>query len=424
MRSQEFFNIISDIDERFVNEVRDDVRREDTLSETQRPQILRPDRSAPKAFLKPIMCSAACLAAVGGAALGFARFGGGIAPADTSTSDAVLSGAASSGWSMDKQYAVDGIYRGYDGVYNYFQTHYAKDCQAFNIDSICFLESLHLEDSLSSEDRILAATTEYADDCLVLDFDYAPGSDIYAIDGGVVVYAGISDLGVGNTLIIKHTDNDYSVYGYLGDLLVKDGDFVENGDVIAGSGSAKDYCAEANYDTSIMRLDKEISISEWQTYSLNKFNDIRNDILSADELQIYYNLYYAKYGRGCEIYDGSFYSGRDGYSKDYRRVDFKYDVDSDIFALDDGVVTYAGASDYGNLVIIRHADYYSGYCYLGDVLVNIGDTVKNGVIIARSGSALNYCDTLDYDVTVLIFYQELTFDNCNGYIDLIVHETP
>lgn len=437
MKAQEFFNIINDIDERFVNEVRDDIvqpraaygniQPSEIYADVRKPQRLRAERFTPKMLFKPIMCGAVCLAMVG-AILGFAKTGvirfTSVAPAQSGKPDAVLSNS-----SLDDNSAVkwirDCIYSGFDGVHSYFQKRYENDSDSFNINHICFLDGLHFEEapksSSSSPAEIHTTTFEYIEDCLVLDFDYAPGSDIYAIDGGVVVYA--DSLSSGNLIIIKHDNNDYSAYGFLRSLLVKEGDYVKNGDVIAKSDSARNRCGEAGYDTTILRLDREISWLDWQFYSTTKFQDIQNNMLSGDDLQNYYDIHYGEFGQGCKIYGmSSFYSGRDGYSKDYRPMNLKYNIGGDIFAISDGVVTYAGASDFGDLVIIKHDGYYTGYGYLDEVLVNEGDPVKADDVIAKSGSARNYNDTLDYDITILIFYQELTLDNWNCFADLILHE--
>ncbi len=54
----------------------------------------------------------------------------------------------------------------------------------------------------------------------------------------------------------------------------------------------------------------------------------------------------------------------------------------------DGIVTFAGWDDiYGNLVVIRHNDSLSTvYGHNEEVLVSVGDSVKQGDVIARIGS--------------------------------------
>ncbi len=63
-----------------------------------------------------------------------------------------------------------------------------------------------------------------------------------------------------------------------------------------------------------------------------------------------------------------------------------------IKAADDGVVAYAGNElrGYGNLVLIRHANgYVSAYANASELLVNRGDSVKRGQVIAHAGQTGN-----------------------------------
>ncbi|WP_407051354.1 peptidoglycan DD-metalloendopeptidase family protein [Methyloraptor flagellatus] len=61
-------------------------------------------------------------------------------------------------------------------------------------------------------------------------------------------------------------------------------------------------------------------------------------------------------------------------------------------AAEDGEVIYAGneLKGYGNLVLVRHADgWVSAYAHASDILVNRGDKVNRGQIIARAGTTGN-----------------------------------
>lgn len=57
-------------------------------------------------------------------------------------------------------------------------------------------------------------------------------------------------------------------------------------------------------------------------------------------------------------------------------------------AAEDGVVAYSGneLKDYGNLVLVRHANgYVTAYAHASELMVKRGDTIKRGQIIAKSG---------------------------------------
>jgi murein DD-endopeptidase MepM/ murein hydrolase activator NlpD len=63
------------------------------------------------------------------------------------------------------------------------------------------------------------------------------GAPIAAIEAGTVAYAGNELRGYGNLILIKHTDGWISAYGHCDELLVKKGDQVHRGSVIAKVGA-------------------------------------------------------------------------------------------------------------------------------------------------------------------------------------------
>ena len=69
-------------------------------------------------------------------------------------------------------------------------------------------------------------------------------------------------------------------------------------------------------------------------------------------------------------------------------IDFAGKLGSDVVAVAAGVVTYAGKrSGYGNLVEINHGKGYSTrYGHNREILVEVGQTVKKGQVIAHMGS--------------------------------------
>ncbi len=70
-------------------------------------------------------------------------------------------------------------------------------------------------------------------------------------------------------------------------------------------------------------------------------------------------------------------------------VDFAGKFGSEIYAVGAGVVTWAGARyGYGQLVEINHGNgYATRYAHNSKILMNVGDTVKKGQVIARMGES-------------------------------------
>ena len=66
------------------------------------------------------------------------------------------------------------------------------------------------------------------------------GDDVFAAAAGQVVYAGDGLVGYGNLLIIQHNPTFLSAYGHNDRLIVSEGDFVQQGEVIAAMGFGPD----------------------------------------------------------------------------------------------------------------------------------------------------------------------------------------
>jgi murein DD-endopeptidase MepM/ murein hydrolase activator NlpD len=64
------------------------------------------------------------------------------------------------------------------------------------------------------------------------------GAPVKAADGGTVVYAGNEVRGMGNLLLVSHANGYITAYGYNDELLVKKGDTVKKGQVIAKAGTS------------------------------------------------------------------------------------------------------------------------------------------------------------------------------------------
>lgn len=75
-----------------------------------------------------------------------------------------------------------------------------------------------------------------------------PGQTIKAAAAGDVVYSGSGLRGYGNLIIIKHSEQFLTAYGYNRELLVGEGDRVAAGDAIARMGSSAEYPAELHFE--------------------------------------------------------------------------------------------------------------------------------------------------------------------------------
>jgi lipoprotein NlpD len=72
----------------------------------------------------------------------------------------------------------------------------------------------------------------------------------------------------------------------------------------------------------------------------------------------------------------------------HRGIDLKGKLGEPVYAANSGVVVYAGSGlkGYGNLVIVKHNEYYlSAYGHNSELLVSEGDKVKSGQQIAKIG---------------------------------------
>ncbi len=74
-----------------------------------------------------------------------------------------------------------------------------------------------------------------------IDLSLKPNQAIKAAMEGVVVYRGDQVDGYGNMLILRHPDNLFSVYAYLGDFKVEKGTEVSQGQVIAHASRRKNF---------------------------------------------------------------------------------------------------------------------------------------------------------------------------------------
>ena len=74
------------------------------------------------------------------------------------------------------------------------------------------------------------------------------GADIQASAAGQVVYAGGGLASYGNLIIIKHNDTYLSAYGHNDQLVVGEGDAVDQGDVIARMGMGPERQPQVHFE--------------------------------------------------------------------------------------------------------------------------------------------------------------------------------
>lgn len=77
------------------------------------------------------------------------------------------------------------------------------------------------------------------------------GESVKASRSGTVVYAGSGLVGYGNLLILKHSDRYLSAYGHNRRLLVKEGDYVKAGQVIAELGDSGTDTAKLHFEIRV-----------------------------------------------------------------------------------------------------------------------------------------------------------------------------
>lgn len=91
---------------------------------------------------------------------------------------------------------------------------------------------------------------------LGLDIVNAPGTPIIAAAAGEVVFAGWNDWGLGNAVKIRHNNGYYTVYGHNQRLLVRVGDRVQQGQIIAEMGNTG-FSSQPHVHFEVRRDDRD-----------------------------------------------------------------------------------------------------------------------------------------------------------------------
>lgn len=171
-------------------------------------------------------------------------------------------------------------------------------------------------------------------------------------------------------------------------------------------GAALWFCNGASMPTKDAAVSAEIVTVEMPAET--NFADISDDAEETEDISEEKNFI-----NPTEGVLTSDYGMRDGRS--HNGVDIGADAGTEICAADGGEVTYAGnMSGYGKYIVIDHHNgYETAYAHCSDLLVEVGENVSRGQIIAHMGSTGNssgphlhfevkhcgeFCDPLDFVV--------------------------
>ena len=84
--------------------------------------------------------------------------------------------------------------------------------------------------------------------------------------------------------------------------------------------------------------------------------------------------------------------GRTADGRQNEGIDYAVPEGTDIRAAEVGTVVFSGndRKGYGNLLLVRHANgFITAYAHASELLVNTGDAVQRGQVIARVGQTGN-----------------------------------
>ena len=191
-----------------------------------------------------------------------------------------------------------------------------------------------------------------------VDFAASKGTEVYAASSGEVTEIGSGwNGGYGNSVTIRHVGTMETVYAHMDEVLVKEGDEVNAGDLIGYSGSTGDAVGD--------ELHFEVRID-------GQFVDPMEYIPPVLSYPTTGGIY-RKYG---EV--GS------------KGIDFDAPTGTPVYASADGTVAEIGSgwnSGYGNSVTINHCGSMETiYAHMKEILVKEGDEIKKGDLIGYSGT--------------------------------------
>lgn len=188
-----------------------------------------------------------------------------------------------------------------------------------------------------------------------VDFAVSKGTEVYAAASGEVTEIGSGwNGGYGNSVTIRHVGTMETVYAHMNEVLVKEGDEVNAGDVIGYSGSTGDAVGD--------ELHFEVRIDGQHVDPMEYLPPVLSYPTAGG--------IYRKYGE-----DGA------------KGIDFEAPTDTPVYASADGTVAETDPGRNGITVTVNHrGNMETVYEYMKVILVKKGDEVKKGDLIGYSGT--------------------------------------
>ena len=158
-------------------------------------------------------------------------------------------------------------------------------------------------------------------------------------------------------------------------------------------GNSKNYFLyKFEREDTIFKIAKKFKISHLDILSLNmKFEFSNGDIIKVPYKNSKISIL-PPIKNMEKIRVSSFYGLRNHpilhYQKLHKGIDFAVSKGTKIYAVEDGTVIFSEKSGgYGNLIKIDHGEgYMSAYAHLNSFVVESGDVVSKGTLIAYSGN--------------------------------------
>ncbi len=209
-----------------------------------------------------------------------------------------------------------------------------------------------------------------------IDIPAPEGTDIVAVWDGVVEEV-TYDFTLGNTVQVYHENGIYSRYAHCQDIVVQEGDSVKAGQVVAHVGNTGN--STGNHCHLEMEQDGYY-VDPGLFLGMENPSSIKLSVLqmptAQDETGYVWPVPVFKYIT-TRFTDGA-----------HRGIDIAAQRGADIVAIRDGIVAESNMNPaYGNCVLLDHGDgFHSLYAHCEDLVVEAGDTVKAGQVIAHIGS--------------------------------------